>query len=219
MKPPELTAATTLYLCATSWLPRYEGEDTVPVPGGKTTAVDTASNLLHTAMWDLRRQGVFDFEQLRPVVLETIELQGGQSFARFEFRDPGIDLPGLEGALIKAARKVGSRDDNLGSLDDERGVRRLVYKMKLASMSPWDIVTDICFREAKAAGLVGAFGLFKHKVRITDQAAVDSLRERTDELRAARQADVERAPDLHSAVTTDFSRAVATMRTYGGDDG
>jgi hypothetical protein len=230
MEPPELTAATTLYLCATSWLPLREGEDTVVVPGGRTAAIDTAANLLHTAMWDLRRQGVFDFEQLRPVEDEKIEVPRRvnigltigvgvpQSSARFEFLDPGVDLPGLEGELIKAARSVRdvppsgfiNRVLARGNQDDERGVRRLVGRMNLYSADPWQTAVDYCLGEAKAAGLVEVVTrwFYMQEVRIVDQAAVDSLRERTDELRAARRADLERAPDLHDAVIADLIGAL-----------
>ena len=66
MSPGELTDATVRYLHATTWLPEAGNEWSVAVPGGSTRAVDTAGNLLHIAMWSLRREGLMEFEQLRP---------------------------------------------------------------------------------------------------------------------------------------------------------
>ena len=63
----ELTETTIRYLYATTWLPSTTKEHTVAVPGGATTALDTAGNLLNIAIWSLRRQGLMEFEQLRPV--------------------------------------------------------------------------------------------------------------------------------------------------------
>jgi hypothetical protein len=140
MDPPRLTVTTIRYLYATTWLPCDEREKTVAVPGGQTTALDTAGNLLHTALWNLRRQGVFDFEQLRPVEVEQVVVLGGRSFSSFEFRDPGQDLRGLEGALIMAARDVASgggfadRQIDRVTGEDGHGVRRLVTAMPLHNM-------------------------------------------------------------------------------------
>ena len=58
MGPPALTETTIRYLFATSWLPCDPKQYTVAVPGGATTAIDTGGNLLHIAMWNLRRQGL-----------------------------------------------------------------------------------------------------------------------------------------------------------------
>ena len=217
MEPPKLTATTIRYLYATTWLPGADGggrEHTVQVPAGKTRALDTAANLIHTALWNLRRQGVFDFEQLRPVENESVMVLGSRSFTRFEFRDPGIDLRGLEGALIRAARKVRASDGVIDRAiqrvtdEDEHGMRRLIYAMDLNHRAPWLTVTSHCFVEAKAAGLVEETGWATKKVKIVDEASVESLRERNDELRAARKADMDREPDLHHAVIADGVMAV-----------
>jgi len=207
MAPPELTVTTIRYLFATSWLPRSESEQLVAVPDSGTTAWDTAANLLHTALWNLRRQGVIDFHQLRPVEEEKVVVLGGRSFARFEFRDPGVELRGLEGALLRAARKVEQ---------DDYGVRHLVRAMDLRYQAPWGTVTAHCFAEAAAAGLVEEKGWAIKRVEIIDPEAVASLRERNDELRAARKADMEREPDLHHAVIADCLRALYSA--YGMPD-
>ena len=94
---PELTETTIRYLYATTWLPYDPKEHSVAVPGGETTALDTAANLLHSALWNLSRQGVIDFHQVRAVENEKVRVLGGRSFARFEFRDPRVELRGLEG--------------------------------------------------------------------------------------------------------------------------
>ena len=46
----ELTETTIRYVYATTWLPSSTKDHTVAVPGGATTALDTAGNLLHIAM-------------------------------------------------------------------------------------------------------------------------------------------------------------------------
>jgi hypothetical protein len=219
MDPPRLTVTTIRYLYATTWLPCDEREKTVAVPGGQTTALDTAGNLLHTALWNLRRQGVFDFEQLRPVEVEQVVVLGGRSFSSFEFRDPGQDLRGLEGALIMAARDVASgggfadRQIDRVTGEDGHGVRRLVTAMPLHNMAPWATVVGYCFAEAEAAGLVEHKGWAIKRVAITDPPAIESLRARNDELRATRAADMEREPELHNAVIADCLHAI--KNAYG----
>lgn len=222
MSPPELTVTTIRYLFATSWLPRNESEQLVAVPDGGTTAWDTAANLLHTALWNLRRQGVIEFHQLRPVEEEKVVVLGGRSFARFEFRDPGVELRGLEGALMRAARKVEPSEGLIDravdriSHEDDYGVRRLVLAMDLRYQAPWGTVTAQCFVEAAAAGLVKEKGWAIKRVEIIDPAGVASLRERNDELRAARKADMDREPELHEAIVADCLRALYSA--YGMPD-
>ncbi|HMJ97053.1 MAG TPA: hypothetical protein VK486_14455 [Thermoleophilaceae bacterium] len=200
MGPPALTETTIRYLFATSWLPCDPKGYTVAVPGGTTTAIDTGGNLLHIAMWNLRRQGLMEFEQLRPVEKERVRVLGGKSFAAFRLVDSSARLPGLEGALLDAARTVGDADG---------GVRALVRALELDNRSPWGTVCNHCFAEASAAGLVATKGRLFRKVVVTDQAAVESLRERHDELRAARGAYLDAEPDLTNAAMADCLRTVA----------
>jgi hypothetical protein len=213
--PPALTETTIRYLFATSWLPCDTKQDIVAVPGGATTAVDTAGNLLHIAMWNLRRQGLMEFEQLRPVETERVTVLGGRSFARFELLDERAELPGLEGGLLDAARAVARTDARIAKAidrltdEDQRGVRLLVRALELDNRSPWDSVCNHCFAEASAAGLVEAKGRFFRKVVVSDSAAVESLREQGDELRAARGAYLEAEPELTSAAMTDCLHAVS----------
>jgi hypothetical protein len=150
------------------------------VPGGATTAIDTAGNLLHIAMWNLRRQGLMEFEQLRPVEKERVR--------------------GLEAALLNAVRRLERPDE---------GVRVLVRALDLDNRAPWDSVCGHCFAEASAAGLVTTKGRLFRKVVITDQGMVESLRERHDELRAARGAYLDAEPDLTNAAMADCLRTVA----------
>jgi hypothetical protein len=173
--PPALTETTIRYLFATSWLPCDPRQQTVAVPDGTTTAIDTVGNLLHIAMWNLRRQGLMEFEQLRPVEKERVRVLGGKPFAGFR----------------------------LG------GVRALVRALDLDNRSPWASVCNHCFAEASAAGLVGTKGRLFRKVVITDEVAVGSLRERHDELRAARGAYLDAEPDLTNAAMADCLRTVA----------
>lgn len=197
---PALTETTIRYLFATSWLPCNTKQDIVAVPGGATTAIDTAGNLLHIAMWNLRRQGLMEFEQLRPVEKERVRVLGGKSFAGFRRLDGTASLLGLEGALLNAARRLERPDE---------GVRALVRALDLDNRAPWDSVCGHCFAEASAAGLVTTKGRLFRKVVITDQVAVESLRERHDELRAARGAYLDAEPDLTNAAMADCLRTVA----------
>jgi hypothetical protein len=196
----ELTEATVRYLFATTWLPPSGSEHSVAVPGGSTRALDTAGNLLHIAMWSLRRERLMDFEQLRPVEEERVRVLGGRPFSAFELLDGGARRPGLEGALLAAAGRADG---------DDRGVRNLVRGLDLDNRSPWNTVCNHCFSEASAAGLVKVKGRLFQKVVFADIAAVEALRERNDELRAARGAYLDAEPELTGAVMSDCLRTVA----------
>ena len=200
MGPPALTETTIRYLFATSWLPCDPRAQTVAVPGGTTTAIDTGGNLLHIAMWNLRRQRLMEFEQLRPVEKERVRVLGGKSFAGFRLLEGSARLPGLEGALLDAAPRVDQAD---------AGVRALVRALDLDNRSPWDSVCGPCLAEASAVGLVATKGRLFRKVVITDQGTVESLREGHDELRAARGAYLDAEPDLTNAAMADCLRTVA----------
>jgi hypothetical protein len=198
--PPELTETTIRYLFATTWLPSDTKEHVVAVPGGATTALDTAGNLLHIALWSLRRERLMEFEQLRPVEKERVRVLGGRPFSSFELIDGSARRPGLEGAMLEAARSVEG---------DERDVRRLVRALDLDNRSPWNTVCNHCFAEARAAGLVDVKGRLFQKVVFTDIEAVETLRERNDELRTARGAYLDAEPELTGAVIADCLRTVA----------
>jgi hypothetical protein len=213
--PPALTETTIRYLFATSWLPRESNDHLVTVPGGSTTAIDTASNLLHIAMWNLRRHGLMEFEQVREVAKERVTVLGGRSFARFELLDENARLRGLEGAVLAAAAGLNNAEGRIGKAinrvteEDERGVRLLVGALDLDNRSPWRTVCGHCFAEASAAGLVETKGRFIRKIVITEPAAVESLRGRHDELRAGRGAYLDAEPELTSAVMSDCLHAVS----------
>ena len=198
MSPPELTDTTIRYLFATAWLPCDTSQQVVAVPGGSTTAIDTAANLLHIAMWNLRRRGLVELEQLRAVERERVRVLGGRPFSGHTVIDADARLPGLEGALLHASRAAAPGD-----------VRALVRALDLDNRGPWNTVTGHCFREAAAAGLVEVKGRMFKKIVISDQAAVESLRERNDELRAARGACLDAEPELTMAVMSDCLRTVA----------
>lgn len=198
MSPPELTDTTIRYLFATAWLPCDTSQQVVAVPGGSTTAIDTAANLLHIAMWNLRRRGLVEFEQLRAVERERVRVLGGRPFSGHTVIDADARLPGLEGALLHASRAAAPGD-----------VRALVRALDLDNRGPWNTVTGHCFREAAAAGLVEVKGRMFKKIVISDQAAVASLRKRNDELRAARGAYLDAEPELTMAVMSDCLRTVA----------
>jgi hypothetical protein len=204
VSPPELTETTVRYLFATSWLPCDASQQVVAVPGGSTTGIDTAGNLLHIAMWNLRGLGFMEFEQLRPVEQERVRVLGGRPFSGHTLIDHDERLPGLEGALLDAAREAAPGD-----------VRALVRTLDLDNRGPWNTVTGHCFGEAAGAGLVEVKGRMFKKIAIADQAAVDSLRARNDELRAARGEYLDAEPDLTLAVITDCLRAVTDAYNPG----
>jgi hypothetical protein len=201
---PELTDSTVRYLFATSWLPSDPAKGVVAVPGGSTTAIDTAGNLLHIAMWSLRRQGLMEFEQLRPVEKERVRVLGGRPFSGFSVRDGDARRPGLEGALLEAGRAVPPGD-----------VRALVRGLDLDNRAPWTTVCNHCAQEAAAAGLVEVRGRLFKKVAITDPEAVEALRTRHDELRAGRGAYLDAEPELTNAVMSDCLRTVADSYNPG----
>ena len=215
MAGPELTETTIRYLFATSWLPCNPEQQLVRVPGGSTTGLDTGGNLLHIAMWNLRSQGLMGFEQVREVERERVTVLGGRSFARFELLDGGAKLPGLEGALLDAARGVERGDGRIAEAldrvtdEDPHGVRLLVRALDLDNRSPWGTVCGHCFAEASAANLVEAKGRLFRKVLISDPAAVESLRERHEELREARGAYLDAEPELTNAVISDCLNVVS----------
>jgi hypothetical protein len=62
---------------------------------------------------------------------------------------------------------------------------------------------------ASAAALVATKGRLFRKVVISDEAAVESLRERHDDLRAARGAYLDAEPDLPNAAMADCLQTVA----------
>ena len=198
MSPGELTDATVRYLYATTWLPAAGNDWSVAVPGGSTRAVDTAGNLLHLAMWSLRHEGLMAFRQLRPVEEDRVRVLGGDPFSAFELRDASAARPGPEGALLRAARDAAEAD-----------VRSLVRALDLDNRAPWNTVCGHCFAEASAAGLVEMKGRLFKKIVFTDMTAVESLRARNDELRAARGAYLDAEPELTTAVMSDCLRTVA----------
>jgi hypothetical protein len=203
----ELTETTVRYLYATTWLPTETTEWTVAVPGGSTKAVDTAGNLLHIALWNLRRTRAMEFEQLRPFEEERVRVLGGRPFSAFTLVDREAHMPGLEGALLDAARATPPGD-----------VRALIRALDLDNRGPWNTVCGHCFAEANTAGLVEIKGRLFKKVVFTDMAAVEALRERNDELRAARGEYLEAEPDLTTAVIGDCLRTVIDGYSPRGGD-
>lgn len=207
--PPDLTETTVRYVFGAEWLPSSDGGQLVAVPGGATKALDTASSLLHIALFALRRDRVIDFEQIRPLEDEPVRVLGGRSFTGFTLLDRTARRAGLEGALIRAAATVGSPE----------GMRSLLRALDLDDRGPWKTVCNHCFAEAGAAGLVEMRGRLFKKVVVADAAAVDALRPRHEELRAERRAYMDAEHDLSMAVATDCLRVIADgFQPGGGDD-
>ena len=173
------------------------------VPGAEVDGPDTAGNLLNVAVWRLREQGIIQIEQVRPYEVENVGALQKPSFTRLEVIDESVQLPGLQGALLRAIKKASD--------DDARGVRRLILGLDLHYKSPWTSAGGYCLGEARAAGVADLGGRRWHPVRrpvITDEAALAALRPQYDEINAARTAYREREQDLDNAVLGDCLHAL-----------
>jgi hypothetical protein len=196
----------------------------VAVPGGVAGALDAGSSLLHIALWALRRDRVLDLEQLRPIEDEPVRVFGGRSFTRFTLLDRTARRAGLEGALIQAAATVEPaerwHDKKIAQAgkEDDYGLRLLIRALDLDNRGPWKTVCNHCYAEAHAAGLVGLKGRLFNKLVYTDVAAVEALRKRHDELRAARSAYMDEQAELSTAVATDCLRTISDGFSPGGGD-
>lgn len=208
----ELTASAIRYLFAPSWALAAGGGATLKVPGGKVDAPDTAANLLSLAVWNLREQGLVDAQQIRPVEEERVTVMGGKSFVRVTALDPVTPLPGLEGALLGAMREkpeeglLGRFDDALGkalSRDDPNGLRGHILALNLSSGSPWATVAGFCRQEALDAGLITLEGRLFKKPVVRDEAAIEALRPRNDEIAAARETWRDRESEFAQALIAD----------------
>jgi hypothetical protein len=214
---PELTATTVRYLFASTWAPPAKSNWTMHVPGVVVDGIDMAANLLDIAVWSLREQGLVEVEQLRPVEPERVVTMGGKSFAAVRALGRGAELPGLEGALLAKIRErpeegaLGRFDDWLAkrlSGDDENGLRGHILHLGLSSTSPWGSVGNYCLDEARGAGLIEVQGRVRKKMRIADQAGIDALEGRNDEIAAARTKYRERESELDGAVIGDCVAAL-----------
>ena len=220
MSAAGLTVPTVRYLFASTWAPAG-GAWTMAVPGALVHASGTAGNLLNLAFWSLGRQGLIEIEQIRPVQKESVVTMGGRSFTRFKLPYPDAERPGLEGALLAAARDLlkphrGRDFARRLSRDDPAGLRGLIYSLDLHDRHPWNTVSEPCFAEAAAAGLVGKKGRFIRKLVVLDPAGIESLRDRDAEIVAERTAYREAHGDFDEAVIHDCFAALNWAHTPGG---
>jgi hypothetical protein len=95
----------------------------------------SGGELTETTVRFLRRQGLMEFEQLRPVEEEPVRVLGGRPFAAFELRAQAAACPGLEGALLGAGRQATGSD-----------VRSLVRALDLDNRSLTNAVMSDCLR-------------------------------------------------------------------------
>jgi hypothetical protein len=143
---------------------------------------------------------------------------GGSSFARLTVLDENTDLPGIEGALLRAARERDQESNRLVerasgladkiSGDDPCGIRHLVLAIRGHTRSPSWYVASYCLNEASAAGLLELKGFLIRKPTITHQAAVDALRPLDEQIVALRKAYRERNEELDNAVLSDCLHAM-----------
>jgi len=202
VKPPVLTASTISYLFASEWAPANESWP-LHVPNATVDGPVTAGNLLNIAIWRLRDQDVVAVEQLRPYEVEKVGPLRKPSFARLTVIDASVELPGLQGALLRALKANPDEDD--------RGIRRVIALLGLAWQGPWTAAAGYCLGEAKAAGVAELGGRRWHPIRkpvITNRAAHEALRPKHDEIRAARKACREAHEELDNAVLADCLHAL-----------
>lgn len=217
MPPPALSASAVRYLFAASWAPQDPSNWSLRVPDALVVGPDTAASLLNLAIWSLLDEGLCEAEQLRPLERERVGgFMGGHSFARVTLLDAHSRRPGLEGALLDAARERAEDgwrglDEKLGNLisgDDANGVRGLVLALGLHSSAPWETVAGFCRNEAVAAGIVKVKGRLSRKPVIADRAALDLLRARDAEIVAGRAAYRQSRPELDDCMLGDCFAAV-----------
>ena len=197
MAAPLLTASTISYLFAAEWAPANASWPMF-VPGAEVDGPDTAGNLLNVAVWRLRDQDVVRIEQVRPYEVENVGALRKPSFTRLDVIDESVELPGLQGALLRVLKAASD--------DDARGVRRLILSLDLHYKSPWTSAAGYCLGEARAAGVADLGGRRWQPVRrpvITDEAALEALRPKHEEISAARSAYREREEELDNAVLGD----------------
>ena len=197
MTAPLLTASTIAYLFAAEWAPPNTSWPLF-VPGAEVDGPDTAANLLNMAVWRLRDQDVVQIEQVRPYEVEKAGALRKPSFTRLEVMDETVELPGLQGALLRVLKAASD--------DDARGVRRLILSLDLHYKSPWTSAAGYCLGEARAAGVADLGGRRWHPVRrpvITDEAALAALRPKHEEISIARTAYRQREEELDNAVLGD----------------
>ena len=202
MEPPVLTASTVSYLFASEWAPPNESWP-LHVPNATVDGPTTAGNLLNLAIWRLLDKDVVTVEQLRPYEVEKVGLLRKPSFARLTLIDPAVELPGLQGALLRVLKANPDEDD--------RGIRRLIARLDLAWQGPWTAAAGYCLGEAKAAGVAELGGRRWHPIRkpvITNSAAHEALRPLHAEIRRERKAYREANEELDNAVLADCLHAL-----------
>jgi hypothetical protein len=201
-------------------MPTDDSNWAMRAPGDtKVHGLEFAANLLDVAIWTLCEQRLVEIEQLRPYEVERAGgVMGGSSFVRLTLVDPSATRPGLEGALLDAAREQAKERGRAGRMvdrvvnrlsgDDERGLRGIVRTLDIHGAEPWVRVAGYCLGEAASAGLAKAKGRMLPKPVITNQAAVEELQPRLAESRAARRAYREREEELDNAVLADCIQAL-----------
>ena len=197
MAAPLLTASTMAYLFAAEWAPANKSWPLF-VPGAEVDGPDTAGNLLNMAVWRLRDQDVVRIEQVRPYEVEKVGALRKPSFTCLEITDETVELPGLQGALLRVLKAASD--------DEARGVRRLILSLDLHYKSPWTSAAGYCLGEARAAGVADLGGRRWHPVRrpvITDEAALAALRPKYEEISLARETYRQREEELDNAVLGD----------------
>ena len=201
-----------VYLCADKFVTKhavfFEGTS-VPCSKVSVPRAELAVQLLSSAFWSLRQQGLIHME-----VVES-------GTSRRIFRHPEVrlgssrrvELPGLEGALIS-------------NLEDGETVHDVICRWsKVGSTDPWHDVVAECVKEAVALGLirevdVAGRGLTKflgHQVGLEpDCGRIEALHSRAQELASAWREFQRREKPLHDGLTGQCKRALeaCTERWY-----
>jgi hypothetical protein len=196
------------------------------MPAPRDTTVngpEFAGNLLDVALWTLGEDGLIEVEQRRPYAVEKVGgVMGGSSFTRVTMLDPVTTRPGLEGAVLDAAREQADERSAAGRLvdrainrlsgDEQGGLRSVVRTLDIEGSEPWVDVGGYCIAEAVAAGLAKTEGRLRPKPVITNPAVVEELEPRLAESRAARRAYRDREEELDNCVLADCLHALHWSR-------
>jgi hypothetical protein len=208
----EPSVPVIVYLCADKFVTKhpvlFEGTS-VPCSKVRVQRGELAVQLLSSAFWSLRQQGL--------VHLELVE----SGTSRRIFRRPEVRLgssrrverPGLEGALIS-------------NLNDGETVHDVICRWsKLGSTDPWHDVIAECVKEAVAVGLIrevdvagsGLTKFFGHQVGLEpDCGRITALYDRSHELASAWREFQKGEKPLHDGLTGQCKRSLeaCTERWY-----
>ncbi|MGD9571567.1 MAG: hypothetical protein AB7V62_06790 [Thermoleophilia bacterium] len=212
--PERLSTVAVFYLFAADWLPHDDRDDRdVAVPGGRATMFPAYAHLAGVVLWDLHRRWMADLAVIRPVAAEPVRVMGGASCVQVSLAaggEPVGRVAGIAARVLELVRTAESPADN--------ELRRLLARLPERDPMPWGSLASWPHTEVAEAGLVRQRGRMRPRIEIADPAAVERVRPRFEELRAAHVAFTGKHPDLHRAVLHDGWCAASWLHPGRGDD-